>query len=130
MNKIVSFIKDKLGISQLEKRVADLESENKSILREFDNVRGVVGNVLEDNSLIKGHLRLINSEFSVSSDISSSEYEPSVVIIMKRGKQDIVKTYEFRDETVEEIYRMLEGFGRENNRIDKPRSIRGPRFRY
>ena len=137
MNKIISFIKNALGISQLENKISqlenkisDLESKNKSISRELDNVRDVVENVLYDNSLIKGHLKFINKEFSVISDISPSGYDPSVVIIMKRGNQEIVKTYEFRDETMEGIYRMLEGFGEENNRIDRPMGTKGPNFRY
>jgi len=137
MSKIVSYIKGKLGINQLEEKILNLESENKSlklinktVLEKMEQVRSFNEMVSDDNSLIKSHLRLINSEFMVYSDINPSGYDPNVVLITKKGKQDIIKTYEFTNETVEEVYRILEGFGRENNRIDKPRSMRGPNFRY
>jgi len=136
-NKLVSYIKSKLGITQLEEKVKDLEIENKSlksnnkdVLREVNKVRDVVGNVLEDNSLIKNHLRLINKDFMVYSDISPHVYDPNVVLVVKRGSQETMKSYRFDNDAIQEIYRMLEGFGEENNMIDKPRHMRGPKFRY
>ena len=134
MNRIIRYFKRVFGIDLLENKTAEQERRIKKLefqfKEEYDQVSRILKGVMEDNRVILRHVNFLNSQFLVASDICNSKYDPSVVIIMHRGKQEIVKTYTFLNETVEEIYRILEGFGRENNSIDKPRSFPGPRFRY
>ncbi len=137
INRILSYIKSKLGITDLEDSLLNqkldndkLQRENKEIKLKLEQVRDMNDKNFKDNELILRHIRFINSQFSVSSDISPSGYEPSVVIIMQKGKEEVVKTYRFNGGTMEELYSILEGFGRDNNRIDKPRHMPSPGFRY
>lgn len=134
---MLSYIKSKLGITDLEKSLSEekiestrLRRENKEIKRKLEQVRDFNEKVRNENDVILKHVRFINSQFSVSSDISPTPYEPSVVIIMQKGNKEVVKTYHFNGGTLDEIYSILEGFGRDSNRIDKPRGLPGPRFRY
>jgi len=136
MKIIQNYFKKILGISDLKDRIEKLESEN-SLLKSDNNAykielrRLMDFSILNaaDNRLILHHIKFINSQFSVVSDINI-KYDPSIVLIMKRGFENVVKTHQFNDKTVEEIYRMLEGFGKDNNRIDKPRGFPSPRWRY
>lgn len=137
MTKIKSFIKNKLGITELEDKYQELiqdihraEAKLRQVTERHSQLEKNCHDISCDNSTILRHVAFLNSEFSVASDISSSEYEPSVVLIMRKGQKDIVRTYEFNNRTVEEIYTILEGFGKDNNRIDKPRNFPGPKFRY
>jgi hypothetical protein len=136
MKIIKNYFKKVLGISALENILEKLKNQNSLLQSDNNNLKNKLnflmdstGEIHQDNKLILHHIKFINSQFSVVSDINM-KYEPSVVLIMKRGFEDVVKTYQFNNQTLEEIYRMLEGFGRNNNRIDKPRGFPGPRFRY
>lgn len=135
--RIKNLIKRLFGIYKLEQENLELrgeikriESKMKTITDRHSRLEKSCYDISDDNSTILKHVAFLNSNFSVASDISSSEYEPSVVLIMRKGQQDIVRTYEFNNRTVEEIYYILEGFGKDNNRIDKPRNFPGPKFRY
>lgn len=139
--RIKNLIKRVLGISELEKENLELRLKLDKIESKFQskmevitdkhiNLERTCHDISCDNSTILKHVNFLNSEFSVVSDISSSRYDPSIVLIMRRGQQEIVRTYEFNSGTVEEIYSILEGFGKDNNRIDKPRNFPGPKFRY
>jgi hypothetical protein len=130
MMSIKNYIKKALGITSLENEIANIKRENKQIKDRLFSIQRRTEEVYEDNRVILRHIKFINSQFSVVSDIQHSKYEPSVVIIFHRGTSEIVKTYTFDNGTVEQIYSMLEGFGRDNNRIDKPRGFPNPRWRY
>ena len=135
--RIKNLIKRFFGISKLEQENLELRGELKRIESKMEtitdrhrNLEKSCYDISGDNSTILKHVAFLNSNFSVASDISPSGYDPSVVLIMRKGQQDIVRTYEFNNGTVEEIYSILEGFGRDNNRIDKLRNFPGPKFRY
>lgn len=134
MKKIIinlkQYIKGVLGITRLENEIQQLKHKNNSILNKLETHSRWLEGMNLDNQLILRHIKFINSSFLVVSDINNSKYDPSVVLILHRGSEEIVKTYTFNDRTVEEIHRMLEGFGKDNNRIDQPRGFRQPRWRY
>jgi hypothetical protein len=127
---IKNYIKKALGITSLESKIAELNHTNEQIKERLFSVRRSNEEISEDNRVILRHVKLLNSQFSVVSDINPRGYEPSVVLIFHRGAQEIVKSYNFNNHTLEDIHRMLEGFGRENNRIDQPRGFPSPRYRY
>lgn len=137
MSKFKTFLKQKLGISDLEtelekanSKIKTLEKENQSTINRLREVSHLAGEVSKDNCIIRDHVKFLNSNFSVVSDISPSGYDPTVIIVMYKGKEEIVKTFQFNNETVEQVYRILEGFGKDRNRIDKPSSFPSPRFRF
>ena len=127
---IKNYIKKALGITSLENEITNLKRENEQIKDKLYTIRSRVEEVFNDNHVILRHIKFINSQFLVVSDIDFSNYNPSVVLIFNRGSEEIVKTYTFNNHTLEDIYRMLEGFGKEVNRIDKPRGYPSPRYRY
>lgn len=128
--KIKKWIKRSLGITALEQRIKWLEKQNEAIKDRLDLVHRHVERVNDDNRLVLNHIRFINTHFSVVADINPSGYEPSVVIVFMRNGQETVKSYCFENHTTEHIYRILEGFGKENVRVDKPRGFPRPRWRY
>lgn len=130
MKKIKLFFKRILGITRLQNRINYLEREQNQILDKLRDLRNYTDHVNLDNGLILNHIRFLNENFFVGSDINPNKYGPSIVMVVKLGNQEIVKTYYFNDETTEGIYRMLEGFGKDRNKIDKPRHFRGPNYRY
>lgn len=130
MNKIVRYIKKALGITSLEIRIADLNNENQSIGKKLDEVRSISEFINTDNKLILSHIRFLNSQFFVSADIGDPKHQQNVMIVFKKGKEQIVKTYQFSNQTVEEIHRILEGFGIDNTVYDQPRGWPAPQFRY
>ncbi|MWB92966.1 hypothetical protein GON26_01200 [Flavobacterium sp. GA093] len=128
--RITNYIKDILGITKLENKIFLLENKNKSICYKLESHSRWLNESNSDYKLILGHVRFLNDQFFVASDINHSKHAPSVVLIMHRGKKEIVKSYTFNNKTVEEIHRMLEGFGKHNNHIDQPIGFPNPRFRY
>ena len=128
--KIKNYIKDVLGITALENKIKSLEKTNEEIKDRLFSLRRRCEEVTEDNRLVLRHVNTLNSQFSVVSDLNNPKYEPSVVIVFRRGNEEIVKSYVFHNNTLEHIHRFLEGFGKDNNRIDQPRGFPRPRFRY
>lgn len=127
---IKNYIKKALGITSLENEITRVKRENEDIKDKLFSVRRMNEEVMQDNRVILRHVNFLNSQFSVASDLHPSKYEPSVVLIFHRGAQEIVKTYTFNNHTLEDIHRILEGFGKDNNRIDQPRGFPYPRYRY
>lgn len=132
-NRFTKWLKKVLGITQLENEVRRLHTVNEQVVERHRRLENLCGQLHNDNSIILNHVKMINKDFSVVADINI-KYEPSVVIVMRKyqGQQDVVKTYTFRQETVEQVYRFLEGFGEENVRIDQGsgRRFKGPNFLY
>jgi len=134
LQKLKIYLKQVLGINELETQLKKVcvksDQESKSINNRLNNLEALVNEDSKDNVILKNHVKFLNSNFSVVSDISPLGYDPSVVVIMKKGNEDVVKTFQFEKETLEEIYRILEGFGKDRNRIDKPRYFPNPSFRF
>ncbi|PXY44503.1 hypothetical protein [Flavobacterium hydrophilum] len=130
IKRIRQYFKSVLGITKLENEISLLKRKNNSIVDKLETHSRWLNEMNSDNKLILSHIKFLNSQFSVISDINHPKYEPSVVIILRRGSEEIVKTYTFNNRTVEEIHRFLEGFGKENNRYDQPRGYPSPRWRY
>jgi hypothetical protein len=129
MKKLKNLVMKILGITELKLQFAQLKSSNKAIIERHRKLESICDSIMQDNRVILNHVKMINEDFSAVADInvSNSRYEPSVVIVMRKyqGQQDVVKTYNFSDGTMEHIFRFLEGFGKENVRIDV-----GPSFRF
>lgn len=130
MMSIKNYIKKAFGITSLESEISKLKRENEQIKDRLFAIHRISEEISQDNRVVLRHVKLLNSQFSVVSDINNPKYEPSVVLIFHRGAQEIVKTYTFNNHTLEDIHRMLEGFGQDNNRIDQPIGFPRPRFRY
>lgn len=140
LNKLKLYIKKLLGITQLENqvnRITKLENEvnrleriNYSLADKLDSNCRWLGEITQDNQLILRHIKMINSQFFVAADINNPKHAPSIVLILHRGKEEIVKSYTFDNGTVEQVHSMLEGFGKQNTRYDQPRGFPSPRWRY
>jgi len=130
IKKLKQYIKDVLGITRLETEISMLRNKNQSICDKLETHSRWLNEMNSDNKLILRHIKFINSEFFVMSDINNPKHQPSVVLILHRGSQEVIKTYTFNNRTVEEIHNFLEGFGKDNNFIDQPLGFRGPRYRY
>ncbi|PXX96889.1 hypothetical protein DF185_19815 [Marinifilum breve] len=129
IEKIKAWIKLKLGVTSIENRLINQKTRIETLENHLRNLINIVAEVNDTNQTILSHVRFLNKEFCVAADVNF-KYEPSVLIIMKRGKEEIVKTYTFHPDEIMQLYQILEGFGRENTRIDKPRMSAGPRFKY
>lgn len=127
---IKQYIKGVLGITKMENEIYLLKKKNSSIIEKLETHSRWLNEANTDYKLILGHIRFLNSQFFVTADINHPKHDPSIVLVFHRGSEQIIKTYYFNDRTVEEIHRMLEGFGKDNCRIDQPRGFRGPRWRY
>ena len=139
--KIKQRIQRLLGITALHDRIEQLEAEKIQLVNRFntweftareeiERTRRQLDHVCADNDLILGHIKFINSHFFVTADVSVSRYEPTVICVVKRGKQDHIYTYTFNDKLMIEIHRFLEGFGKQNVIIDQPWGSPRPKFRY
>lgn len=141
----MKFIKKLLGIDVLESRIESLSKENIRLNQLIDSERennkkeskrvlDSLSNVHLDNKLVLRHLEFINKDFSVGADISGHNFDPSIVLVMRKGvdqKDNVIKYYTFDEPTTQNIYRMLEGFGKNNVRLDMPPGRReGPAFRF
>jgi len=136
MNKlkeqIREYIKRVLGITKLEEELTFFKGNYEKVLTRFFQQERIIEEMMKDNRMIINQIKLINQDFSVAADINN-KYETSVVLVMRKfkGKENVIKTYHFQDETVERIYSFLEGFGEDNVRIDSyNRRFPKPRFRY
>lgn len=130
MKKIKDYIKRILGIRELEIENSLLKNRLEKVIDKHEELFRMASEVTNDNRLILRHIKFLNSQFLVASDVNPAQYEPSVVLIFNRGAQEVVKSYTFNNHTVEEIHRFIEGFGKDNNYIDQPRGFPRPRFRY
>lgn len=137
IKKLKLYIKNLLGITKLQSELHLIKSEihllknkDKSIVDKLEMHYRWLDGINADNKLILRHIKLINSQFYVAADINHPRHAPSVVLILHRGKEEIVKSYTFDNVTVEHIHSMLEGFGKHNTHIDQPRGFPGPRWRY
>lgn len=128
--KVKDYFKRILGITELENKVSNLQNRLEKVIDKHEELFRMASEVTLDNRVILRHIKLLNSQFYVASDIGYGNYEPTVILIFHRGKQEIVKSFTFENYTVEHIHTMLEGFGKENNHIDQPRGYPKPRFRY
>ncbi|MDA6068014.1 hypothetical protein NJT12_00155 [Flavobacterium sp. AC] len=128
--RIKLFIKGVLGITKLEDEVQQLKNKNNSIVDKIRTHSRWLEELNLDNKLILRHIKLINSQFYVAADINNPRHAPSIVLILHRGKEEIVKSYTFDNATVEQVHSMLEGFGKHNTSYDQPRGFPSPRWRY
>lgn len=129
MKKTKRLILRWLGINKLQEDISILKKESISYKNEIERLRRMLESVQSDNELILGHIKFLNSQFFVAADIGI-KYNPSVVLIMKRGREQIVKTYMFNNSQLQEIHRILEGFGQDNVEYDQPFGHPRPRFRF
>lgn len=97
MMNIKNYIKEAFGITSLESEISKLKLENEQIKDRLFAIHRISEEISQDNRVILRHVKLLNSQFSVVSDISDPKYEPSVVLIFHRGAQEIVKTYTFNN---------------------------------
>lgn len=130
MKKLIRKFKQYLGITKLQEEVSMLKKDSKAFNNEINRLRIELRSVREDNHLILGHINFLNSQFFVTADISPSKYDPSVILIIKRAGRQIIKSYVFNDRSMEEIHRILEGFGEINVKYDQPLGYNRPKFRY
>ncbi len=130
MKKIKEFIKKRLGITRLQQTIVEQNLLIKILKSKVEQLRTRVSNVDEDNRLILHHLEFLNSQFLASADIGDPRRQPNVIIVLQKRGQNIVRTYELRETDLQHIYRILEGFGRNNVIIDKPFGCPNPKFRY
>lgn len=122
-----------LDLDKVVNAMNHLEKNNTALIERHRRLESIVDLVDKDNRIILNHVKLINKDFSVLADISPAGYDPSVVIVLKKygTQKEVIKTYHFKQETVEQIFRFLEGFGEENVKIDfGPGKRPRPNFRY
>jgi hypothetical protein len=126
--RIKGFIREALGIPSsdemrgIHKKLQYLEAENLALKREVAEIEQV-------NIIIQRHLKFLNDEFVVAADISGSKHDPSVVLILQKNGRKEIKTYNFKQGTMEEIYRFVEGFGN-SVQFDMPPNAYFPKFRW
>lgn len=125
---IRNFIIKQLGLDGLVTKVNKLEIDNKSLIKRCEHLAFLYDHVHQDNALILQHIKFINAHFFVAADIDPRA--PSVVLIMQKGPQNIIKTYHFNEGQLRHIYDILEGFGKDNVVIDVDRFTTRPKFRY
>lgn len=136
MKRIVNYFKKILGIIELEEKNKFLLDNYEKMLQRFFAQERLLKSVQADNRIIINHVKLINKDFSVAADINlsrSQRSEPSVVIVIRnfKGQENFVKTYSFDNRVMlEGIYNFLEGFSRDSVKIDKPRGLPNPKFRW
>ena len=130
MRKIKSIILKWLGITYLEQENRRLLYETKFLRERIQTIDRWLLKVNNDNGVILDHVKFLNSQFFVAADIHPPRH-PSVVLVMHKGGEHEIKSYYFNDKTVTEIYRFIEGFGKNNVVIDTPyRGFPGPKYRY
>lgn len=134
---IKSFLLKITGIGKWLDKIKQLEVEHKrlSILcdqmrQERDRILSNIDYVNADHKLILDHIKFLNSNFFVGADISAHISDPSVILVMKKGKENIIKTYYFHNEALKDIHHILEGFGKDNVIIDAGRFSPSPKYRY
>jgi len=112
-----NWVKKLLGIFELE-----------NILNEkINKLYNLYDEEVITNKIILKHLERLNAEFLVSADINNPKIAPSVILVIPRKGLHEIKEYHFKVETLERVYEMLEGFGKNTKLlIDAPRHFYKP----
>lgn len=120
-----NWIKNLLGISALETLL------NKKT-EEVDKLQKLYEEEIKLKAVILKHLERLNDEFLVAADINPPQYAPSVILIIPRKGLKEIKEYYFKGDTLEEVYEIIEGFGRRTGGagLDIPKHLYYPRFKY
>jgi len=124
-NRLTNWLRNILGSTELEKQNNELKLKVESLVKEVFRVNRDYQEIIE-------HVKLINRDFTVTADVNDPRLESSVVLVMRRfhGRENIVKFYQFDNYRMEEIYRFVERFGKEQVTIDSPSRYPPLKFRY
>jgi len=121
-SRLKIWIQEVLGITELKRENEQLKTQLKHQSERMFHIHRDYREIIE-------HVKFINKDFTVVADINIKD--PSIVLVMrKRGVENIVKFYRFDNQTVEEVHRFLERFGQNQCIVDSPIRMRGPNYRW
>lgn len=130
-NKFLNWLKQVLGITELKSKITQLERNERILIEKNIRLERLCLSISEDNRTILYHVKMINKDFLAFADISPRPQDPSVVLVLRNTKdREQIKTYSFNNETVREIHRFIEGFGKDRVITDSRKYFPGPRFKY
>ena len=131
---IKKFLLKITGIADLLQRIKNLEIQKDRLQIFCDQLNkrreetdSYIGYIRDENSLILDHIKFLNEGFRVGVDIDSRDKRMSgklIILYMGNGRHlPEVKEFDFNDEELPHLTRILAGFGKENVSIDAPRNF-------
>lgn len=115
-SKLLSFLEIDKTKGELKKALSKIEN----LERELNVQREKLSYRSEEISDLKKRINFLNNDYSIIADVSLTKYEPNIIIVAKRGKQDEVKTFTIGPGHIDRILDFISTFPDENVRMDCP----------